>query len=423
MNLIGGAVLSLYLVSEPVVAKKPHAEVLPFLLRSKTDDCCEIAPNELVLDEGMNTIDIFKKSLHNEALAHLCDFADASELTSLVLPGLFGNGSLDLPIESAIVVMRATAAIYDLVQLAAFVHKHLVLLASRGVLISGSSLFGQLTWAALHLPQMMSELDNILTSAAATQAESGAWDLVPSIATMKEWRKTFCIFLRAALDSAVSSFVAALSIATTKCRDTTPAWEACIVGESFDLEMSKKLVGSGRLNSIVDSYNAVHNVLSSMNKSAQLLHITPRLQDHLAGREPIAIAFATMSSSMTAAICSMGLEILDITGPSASRKAADFVAQYRSHASSKALPSAFWAEFEALASLSSSGRGRASQATPASAPLVPISAGPSAVASGESRGDAAGESADRARKAGSDNGSGAGQEAASSRRGLKRIRK
>lgn len=409
-------------MSEAVVAKKPIADILPFMMKSKNDDCNELAPNDLHIADDANTKDIFKAAAHNQAFEHLCNFAEASALPTLVLPESFGEGHLELPIQSATEVLRATVSIYDLVSLAAFIHKHLILPSSRGVLIPPSALFGQLTLAISHFSQMMSDLESVLTSAAATQAESGGWELTPSMGMLKEWRKTFCIFLRGALESAVASFVAALRTATHKCRDATPAWEACIVGSSFDLEMSKKLVGAGRLPSIVSAYNEVHSILKQMNMSAQVLHISPRLQEHDASREPIAIAFAAMSSAMTAAICAMGLEILDMTGSFASRKAKLYLNQNRNHASAKVLPPAFWAEFEALASLSAPSSALPASATPASSPLVPIAAAASSVACGDPRGDTVADPTSLASKAASDAGESSGN-ASGSRRGLKRIRK
>lgn len=186
--------------------------------------------------------------------------------------------------------------------------------------------------------------------------------------------------------------------------------------------MSKKLVGAGRLPSIVSAYNEVHNILKQMNMSAQVLHITPRLQEHDASREPIAIAFAAMSSAMTAAICAMGLEILDMTGSFASRKAKLYLTQNRNHASAKVLPPAFWAEFEALASLSAPSSALPASATPASSPLVPIAAAATSVACGDPRGDTVADPTSLAGKAASDAGESSGN-ASGSRRGLKRIRK
>lgn len=85
--------------------------------------------------------------------------------------------------------------------------------------------------------------------------------------------------------------------------------------------------------------------------------IAPRLQEHELSAQPIAIALATMASSMTSAITIMGTNIPEASSdPVGSKRAADFLKKYRENPSSKNLPASFWMEFEALASLETDGQ-------------------------------------------------------------------
>lgn len=355
-KVIEGSVVALSLVSEAIVQDKTDApeSILPFIMKCGSDiGQYSLEGLNFCSDSGLETV--FGQLPHCVALARLSDFVSASALQHMVLPAAFVHDSPQIDVDVALLALRMAVVCRNIVGAAAFVHDGLLVPSAASARPADDKLFNEMTWAIASLGELLSCLDEVVSSQTALKAEGGNISFLTPVTLVRGWGKVMSIFSRVSIHSLIGMFVKILDEATIKCKTATPAWKAAITDEGWNHALAKKLLG-GRLEATVSAHNNVHAVMGRMSASAKLLSLAPRLQDHDISSQPIAVAFATMSTTMTSAICIMGTDIINnASDPSCAARAAEFLHKYRQHPSSKNLPDVFWVEFEALASLRSLG--------------------------------------------------------------------
>ena len=75
-------------------------------------------------------------------------------------------------------------------------------------------------------------------------------------------------------------FATFLAKSTEDCKKVCPVWQAIMLNDgSLDYELARKIM-KPNMSNVIDAHNVSFNTFSCMNVCANMLEISPRLQQH-----------------------------------------------------------------------------------------------------------------------------------------------
>jgi hypothetical protein len=288
---------------------------------------------------------------HNEAFSALSAFVDASGLAMLTIAGCeqVQTGSRAMPSADGLSVLRVLNTVRDTSALSAILQSHFLdpLANSKGM--AKAEVFGNFTFWLVLLQKLVSQLDLDINSKQMMDIERAGWQTPIAPATVRQWRALVSIFAGRCLDLLLKQYVSQLMFTVMTCKAACPSWEAAFANEALNLPLALKIV-KGKMANIVALHNVVHKDLADMNFCAKLLEVTPRLQDHEATSEAIAVGLACLKQASQASVLMSGVELLASadTDPSGGDKAKFFVQKHKLPRNA-GLPAVFWNELEHMA--------------------------------------------------------------------------
>lgn len=368
MQLIGKVAVPIVIVHDSVLSMKAPLEILPALVRDYTE-LIYLPAQPIVIDAQTNFSMLRDSFSHSADLRGIERFVEAAGCKSIAMAADFADGMCSVPSEVALLTLRMSCTVRDIVVFGSMVHVKLLTPIACELNIAEPELFNEMPFILHFLAECLGNLDEDAMSPTAMLAESMSFPLKPMPALVRQWRQLMAMFNKSALDALLAQFVHVLEAATDRCRQATPAWEACFPNGVMQLSMLERML-SGKFASIVKGHDHLHTTLKKMSDAGRLLQVTPKLQDNDATSQSIAIALNSMSAASIAATVAMGLDVLNFAShPSGGQKAADFLDKYRHAKGSDIIPKSFWNEIENLGSLAPAAQGaKSSKASVRSAP-------------------------------------------------------
>ena len=112
-----------------------------------------------------------------------------------------------------------------------------------------------------------------------------------------------------------------LAKSTENCKKVCPSWEAIMrKGGSLDYELAAKIMRPN-MAKVVEAHNIVFKNPSRMSASANMLEISPRLQEHKITAAAVAISKAELGRASQVSIMILGINLIfDFEGDVAGQK-------------------------------------------------------------------------------------------------------
>lgn len=214
--------------------------------------------------------------------------------------------------------------------------------------IDDDQLFTHITFCLQLFKVAVVELDSQLMCANAYLIESQGWALKAPLALVRAWRACMSAFGGKCLDTILIIYTQFLDAATASSRAVCPDWKAAFDKDTVNMPLLNKMM-SNRLDSIVAAHTALHKLMAAIGSSATALRVTPRLQDHGATAQHIAIALNCLSNASQSAVICMGRTLIEqgAVDPKMAKCAADFMTKHKGP--NPDIPMAFWGELEMVA--------------------------------------------------------------------------
>ena len=119
-------------------------------------------------------------------------------------------------------------------------------------------------------------------------------------------------------------------------------------GDSLDYELAAKIMRPN-MAKVVAAHNVVYKDLSRMSASANMLEISPRLQEHKITAAAVAMSKAELGRASQVSIMILGINLIfdfegDVAGP---KKAEAFIEAHKTPKDAD-LPEGFWRELELM---------------------------------------------------------------------------
>lgn len=338
-------------VHESIIKEKPVSDILPFLVVSTHSGPVSLE-KPVAFDGTVADKQIIREFSHNLSFQRLTEFVGASMVAEVQLVELCVRGAskTGMPSPLAMLALEVGCIQKDIGMVANILHQEMLMPVSMDMLPSTKSIFGHITFSLAALKDMLMQMDVLLESKIAVAIEASGVQLEPSIGLLRQWRSLMSLFAGRCQTCILEASAQILSKETIKCKETVPAWQACVVDGVLNVALGSKLV-AGKLKPVIDMHNSLHQVLTCMSTMATALAISPRLQDHEATCESIALALDCLLRASQGAVVIRGFQVLlDCqTDPKGPQKARAFRDENKVE-KNKDIPSAFWDEFDIVAS-------------------------------------------------------------------------
>lgn len=356
--------------------KAAHEHLPPLVLRPKVTDIAASCDHIVMGQVGCAADDkkLSGKAAHNISLGLLMSFCDAIGSAALALPGIKNisddeGRSASMPAKAAIVFLHLVCQMCDLASVSSWVHSAFSLPANSQHDFSAEFIFQTVVGLLKVLQARVLLLDSVANPKNAISLNHGGWQLPPPISQVREWQLCTAIFNRRANEHLLYIWVQVLDKKLERCRSLTPSWESCFHDAIMDEQMLLNMA-AGKMRTIADAHNSIHDDLQLMNNAGKVLDISPMFGVHPTTSATIAVAKTIMQKAFTASMATLGIASLQKwrVDPIGSGKAKQFMLanNVERHAE---VPDACWQAFRDV-------EAHGSPSLPTPAPSEPRSSAP-----------------------------------------------
>ena len=251
--------------------------------------------------------------------------------------------------EVGLFVLKMTCAIKDVVAFAAIVHNNLLTTQGQAQRDDRDRIYGFVTNAISYLKKSFVNQQQLVGEIESIEAESSGVKLPNPVAHVRQWSSNASSFAARSVDMLLDVFSTFLAKSTEDCKKVCPAWEATMrKNGSLDYELASKIMRPNMAN-VVEAHHVFYRNLCRMSVSANMLDISPRLQEHNITAAAVAMSKAELGRASQVSIMILGINLIfdfegDVAGP---KKAAAFIETHKTPNNAD-LPEGFWRELELM---------------------------------------------------------------------------
>ena len=206
-----------------------------------------------------------------------------------------------------------------------------------------------MTNAIFYLKKSSVKLQQLLEESNSIEVESSGLKFPNPVAHVRQWASNASSFAARSVDILLDVFSTFLAKSTENCKKVCPAWEAIMRKDgSLDYELASKIMRPN-MAKVVEAHNVVYRNLSRMSASANMLEISPRLQEHKITAAAVAMSKAELGRASQVSIMILGINLIfdfegDVAGP---KKAEAFIEAHNTPKNAD-VPEGFWRELELM---------------------------------------------------------------------------
>ncbi|MDA8582829.1 hypothetical protein N9L68_01325 [bacterium] len=216
--------------------------------------------------------------------------------------------------------MKMTCAIKDVVAFAAIGHNNLLTTQGQAQIYDRDHIYGFVTNAIFYLKKSLVKLQQLVGESDSIEAESSGVKLLNPVAHVRQWSSNDSSFAARSVDMLLDVFSTFLAKSTENCKKVCPAWEATMrKNGSLDYELASKVMRPN-MAKVVEAHNVVYRNICRMSVSANMLDISPRLQEHKITAAAVALSKAELGRASQVSIRILGIHLIfdfegDVAGP------------------------------------------------------------------------------------------------------------
>lgn len=245
---------------------KPIEEVAPLLLVG-VDFKGALPEDSLQLAGDAGDRDAMLSQVYRVKLQHLTKFAETARLATIDMPMVQDSQQQDsrsIPIDQALPIMGATAAVTDLMTFVAILHCELMPKLANPTNSTQDYLLGFGCWLLKAFQVALDDTETLLKEAGALAVEVAGLQLPMPFATMRCWRESLSIFAGLIQKALLGAWMSLLNDKVSSTKVATPSWQIALQGgdgsATFNVELAMKAFGS-KLNPLVKAHNDLHELL------------------------------------------------------------------------------------------------------------------------------------------------------------------
>lgn len=288
---------------------------------------------------------------HNQALNALSEFLDVVGMTEVSVADVVNEEGVPMmvPVDKVVFAGGLFCLSRNVAALATHLHHNLLVPACASKKFALEDLCGRIACELKIFQGVVAELEASVNSPAAMEVERTGMQSIAPVATVRSWTKLMGVFGGSAQTAWLTSLSHCLQSLALDCQARLPNWRASLENDKVLFAVaSKMMVGQGP--KVVNIHNELHSALSLISKAANMLGISPRIQDHPLTIESIRVSFDIMSKASETSIAAAAIELIcrfesESTGM---REAKSFL-QKHNHKNHPNLPESLFMDLELIA--------------------------------------------------------------------------